>query len=1022
MKRIHKLSLCCALVLVAFVACLTANVAYADETKTITKQFSVSLDDLKPSQFSMASANGVYYNSYRDGLDENQRILYDNLKSFFLDSNGLAKEYTTDTLAISTSSVGIDYSITYDDDYNAAADILWDKVKPDYSYAFFSFIFDYPQAFWTNKVSISASFSVNTTSHTVWIKQCKFTFTLISSDYSSLIGTYNTNITAAAAKIASKATTKYDMVKGINDYLCETCTYNTYAAVLGGDSYRYAHSSGEVFASSTHSVVCDGYAKSYKALANLLGIDCAIVVGYGNGGTHAWNDVRLGNYWYPVDSTWNDSTNSDKYFLQAASSFLSTHTEVEDQISSSGNISFTFPTLNTRTYKEQCLADGHKYVMASDGSYICDYCNETKAVTHTHTASAAVKENIKDPTCEKDGSYDTVVYCSSCKEEISRETITVSKLGHNYKLTSAAISATCTKEGRTEISTCANCGDIIGGKTIPATGHTAGEAVKENVIDATCEKDGSYDTVVYCTECGEEISRETVTVSKLGHNYVVTDGAVEPTETENGHTEEKTCTVCGDVIGGEIIPATGPEVTPLPTNSGSNDLIIVHKHTASEPVIENKVDATCTADGSYDLVVYCSDDDCREEISRTTVKVSKLGHSYKVTSSAKSATCTADGHMEEKTCSVCGDKIGGEVIKATGHKSGSAVKENVVCATCTKDGSYDTALYCRECGDEISRTTTKVSKLGHSYKVTSSAKSATCTADGHTEEKTCSVCGDKIGGEVIKATGHKSGSAVKENVVSATCSKEGSYDSVVYCTTCNKEISRSTVKVSKLSHTYADPVVVSATYKAGGYTIHKCKNCSAYYLTDKTSMLKLSAPKVSVSNKADGIQITWDKVDGATKYVLYRGSTGIKTFSSSATLSYLDTSVKSKDGYGYIYKVVACVDDSTKQYQTASTSKVIYRLVSPTISKATNSASKSITVTWKKQSGATGYQVQYSRATSFSSATTLYITNNTTLSKKITGLTKGNYYCIRVRTYKTVNGVKYYSAWTTYSGKVKVSK
>ena len=1010
MKRIHKLSLCCALVLIAFVACLTATVAYADETETITKQFSVSLDDLKPSQFSMASANGVYYNSYRDGLNDNQKILYDNLKSFFLNSNGLAKEYTTDTLAISTTQVGIDYSISYDEDYSAAADTLWDEIKPDYSYAFFSFIFDYPQAFWTNKVNINASFSVNTTSHVVWVKQCKFTFTLISSDYSSLISTYNSNITAAAAKIASNSTTTYDLVKGINDYLCETCTYNTYAAVLGGDAYRYAHSSGEVFASSTHSIVCDGYAKSYKALANILGVDCAIIVGYGNGGTHAWNDVRLGNYWYPVDSTWNDSTNSDKYLLQAASSFLSTHTEVEDQISTSGNISFTFPTLNTKTYKEQCLADGHKYVMASDGSYVCDYCNEKKTITHTHTASSAVKENIIDPTCTTDGSYDSVVYCSSCKEEISRETVSVSKLGHSYKLTQAAVSATCTKDGRTEISICSDCGDIIGGKAIPATGHTVGEAVKENIVEATCENDGSYDSVVYCTECGEEISRETVTTPKFGHNYVVTGEAVEPTETACGRTEEKTCTICGDVIGGEIIPIK---------NGGLNDLIVVHNHTDGEPVIENKIDATCTTDGSYDLVVYCTE--CGEEISRTTVKISKLGHSYKVTSSAKSATCTADGHTEEKTCTVCGDKIGREVIKATGHKPGTAVKENVVRATCTKDGSYDSVVYCTECGEEISRTTVKISKLGHSYKVTSSAKSATCTADGHTEEKTCSVCGDKIGGEVIKATGHKSGTAVKENVVSATCSKEGSYDSVVYCTVCKKEISRTTVKISKLSHTYKT-TVVSPTYKAGGYTIHKCTVCGAYYLTDKTAMLKLSAPSVSVSNKAGGIQITWNKVSGATKYILYRGSTGIKTFSSTATLSYLDTSVKSKDGYGYIYKVVACVADSSKQYQTASTSKVIYRLVSPTISKAKNSASKAITVTWKKQSGATGYQVQYSRATSFSSATTLYITKNTTLSKKITGLVKGKYYCIRVRTYKTVNGVKYYSAWTTYSGKVKVSK
>ena len=49
--------------------------------------------------------------------------------------------------------------------------------------------------------------------------------------------------------------------------------------------------------------------------------------------------------------------------------------------------------------------------------------------------------------------------------------------------------------------------------------HTPAEAVRENVVDATCTEDGSYDSVVYCSECGEEISRETVTVPALGHNY-----------------------------------------------------------------------------------------------------------------------------------------------------------------------------------------------------------------------------------------------------------------------------------------------------------------------------------------------------------------------------------------------------------------------------------------------------------------------------------------------------------------------
>ena len=49
--------------------------------------------------------------------------------------------------------------------------------------------------------------------------------------------------------------------------------------------------------------------------------------------------------------------------------------------------------------------------------------------------------------------------------------------------------------------------------------HVAAEAVTENEVKATCERGGSYDTVVYCSECGEELSRETVTTNPLGHDW-----------------------------------------------------------------------------------------------------------------------------------------------------------------------------------------------------------------------------------------------------------------------------------------------------------------------------------------------------------------------------------------------------------------------------------------------------------------------------------------------------------------------
>ena len=49
----------------------------------------------------------------------------------------------------------------------------------------------------------------------------------------------------------------------------------------------------------------------------------------------------------------------------------------------------------------------------------------------------------------------------------------------------------------------------------PAHTHTAGEAVRENEVAATYEKEGSYDEVTYCADCGEELSRITKTIDKL---------------------------------------------------------------------------------------------------------------------------------------------------------------------------------------------------------------------------------------------------------------------------------------------------------------------------------------------------------------------------------------------------------------------------------------------------------------------------------------------------------------------------
>lgn len=107
---------------------------------------------------------------------------------------------------------------------------------------------------------------------------------------------------------------------------------------------------------------------------------------------------------------------------------------------------------------------------------------------------------------------------------------------------------------------------------VAALSHTEGEAVKENEVAATCTAAGSYEEVVCCAVCGEEVSRKTVTVDALGHDYkgVVTDEALCLVPGEMTYT----CTRCGDSYTEEIAPLrhswseTKPGQAPTCTSAG----------------------------------------------------------------------------------------------------------------------------------------------------------------------------------------------------------------------------------------------------------------------------------------------------------------------------------------------------------------------------------------------------------------------------------------------------------------------
>ena len=80
--------------------------------------------------------------------------------------------------------------------------------------------------------------------------------------------------------------------------------------------------------------------------------------------------------------------------------------------------------------------------------------------------------------------------------------------------------------------------------------------------------------------------------------------------------------------------------------------------------------------------------------------------------------------------------------------------------------------------------------------------------------------------------------------------------------------------------------------------------------------------------------------------------------------------------------------------------------------KSVKGRKKSAVVSWKKVSGAKGYQIQYSKNKDFKSGIkSTTVKSGSTLKKKVSISKKGKYY-FRVRAYKKVRDVKVYGKWS----------
>ena len=516
--------------------------------------------------------------------------------------------------------------------------------------------------------------------------------------------------------------------------------------------------------------------------------------------------------------------------------------------------------------------------------------------------------------------------------------------------------------------------------TCGCTSHTYGSAVITK--QPTCTSEGTKTKT--CTKCNATV---TETIAKLSHSYTTT--VVAPTCTANGYTLHK-CSVCGTSYKDSTTKATG--------------------HSYGNSVVTKQ--PTCTSEGTKTKT-------CTKCNATVTETIAKTSHKYANT--VVSPTCTADGYTLHK-CSVCGTSYKDSTTKATGHSYGNSVVTKQ--PTCTSEG---TAIKtCTKCNATV---TEKLPAKGHTA-VTDKGYPATCTTAGKTDGSHCSVCNTVIKVQtVINATGHKSSGWIVDKT--ASIGVKGSKHKE--CTVCKKVLETAEIPaLSRISISKASVTLSTSTYaydgkaKKPGVTVKlngKTLKNGTDYTVSYSNNTKVGTAKVTITGKGNytgSVSKTYSIKNNFKKATISgisnKSYTG-KNITQSITVKYNGKTLKNGTDYTVSYSSNKNIGTATVKvtgkgsYAGTITKTFKINPAKQEIQKLT-AKSKAFFVDWAQKGSATGYEIQYATNSKFTSAKKVTIKNNKTDKTTVSKLSGKKKYYVRVRSYTTVKGTKYYGAWS----------
>lgn len=285
--------------------------------------------------------NKYYYNQ----LNDTAKIIYSSLEN---NIHNLKKENYT-----------IDFSKKFNSLLHESTG--QEQLNKSFQSALDAFFYDYAELFYIDVSKISLVIKSSSigpiTTYTVTISP-QDNKNYLHRDFSS-----EEDVNTAISKVENirnnivntlTDTSDYNKILKVHDALVNSLEYDS--------TFNKTNTHNIYGALVQKSVVCEGYAKTFKYILDSLDIENILVSGTATNSSnetesHMWNYVKLNGNWYGVDVTWDDpiiigatSKNNLRhdYFLKGNRTFIKSHVPT-GRISDSGML-FSLPELSYKNY------------------------------------------------------------------------------------------------------------------------------------------------------------------------------------------------------------------------------------------------------------------------------------------------------------------------------------------------------------------------------------------------------------------------------------------------------------------------------------------------------------------------------------------------------------------------------------------------------------------------------------------------------------------------------------------------